>query len=89
MFGHLNHTLSIAVMRVYGLGKISYQQCGPPEAFYLGALGNVNISDALLQTAETIALYLCKSSPITGLDRPRGFQEVKVPRFHDNGTGWW
>jgi len=18
----------------------------------------------------------------------RGFQEVKVPRFHDNGTGW-
>jgi len=29
------------------------------------------------------------SSPITGLDRPRGFQEVKVPRFHDDGTGWW
>jgi hypothetical protein len=20
---------------------------------------------------------------------PRGFQEVKVPRVHDNGTGWW
>jgi hypothetical protein len=20
---------------------------------------------------------------------PRGFQEVKVHRFHDNGTGWW
>jgi len=19
----------------------------------------------------------------------RGFQEVKAPRFHDNGTGWW
>jgi len=19
----------------------------------------------------------------------RGFQEVKVPRFHDNDTGWW
>jgi len=29
------------------------------------------------------------SSPITDLDRPRGFQEVKVPRFRDNGTGWW
>ena len=26
------------------------------------------------------------SSPVTGLDRPRGFQEIKVPRFHDNGT---
>jgi hypothetical protein len=21
--------------------------------------------------------------------RPRGFQEVKFPRFRDNGTGWW
>ena len=23
------------------------------------------------------------------LEWPRGFQEVKVPRFHDNATGWW
>jgi hypothetical protein len=30
-----------------------------------------------------------KSSPVTGLEWPRKFQEVKVPRFHDNGTGWW
>jgi len=30
-----------------------------------------------------------KSSPVTGLEWPRGFQEVKIPRFHDNGTGWW
>ena len=30
-----------------------------------------------------------KSSPVTGLEWPRGLQEVKVPRFHDNGTGWW
>jgi len=29
------------------------------------------------------------SSPITGLEWPGGFREVKVPRFHDNGTGWW
>ena len=28
-------------------------------------------------------------SRITGLEWPRGFQEVRVPRFHDNGTGWW
>ena len=28
-------------------------------------------------------------SPVTGLEWPRGLQEVKVPRFHDNGTGWW
>ena len=30
-----------------------------------------------------------KAVPITGLDRPRGFEEVKNPRFRDNGTGWW
>jgi len=30
-----------------------------------------------------------KSSPVTSLEWPRGFQEVKVPRFRDNGTGWW
>jgi hypothetical protein len=23
------------------------------------------------------------------LEWPRGFQEVRVPRFHDNSTGWW
>jgi hypothetical protein len=28
-------------------------------------------------------------STVTGLKWPRGFQEVKVPGFHDNGTGWW
>jgi hypothetical protein len=22
-------------------------------------------------------------------EAPRGFQEVKVPRFYDNSTGWW
>jgi hypothetical protein len=25
-----------------------------------------------------------KSNPITGLDRPRGFQESEAPRFQDN-----
>ena len=31
--------------------------------------------------------YFCR--PVTGLEWSRGFQEVKVPRFRDNGTGWW
>ena len=30
-----------------------------------------------------------KSSPVTGPEGPRGFQEVNVPRFRGNGTGWW
>jgi len=38
---------------------------------------------------KTETLLPCKSSPVTGLEWPRGFQEVKVPSFHDNGTGWW
>jgi len=29
------------------------------------------------------------SSPVTGLEWPIGFQKVKVPRYHDNGTEWW
>ena len=28
-------------------------------------------------------------SPDTELEWPRAFQEIKVPRFHDNGTGRW
>ena len=28
-------------------------------------------------------------SAVTGLEWPWGFQEVKVHRSHDNGTGWW
>ena len=28
--------------------------------------------------------FIYKSNPITGLNRPRGFQDVEVPRFHDN-----
>jgi len=34
-------------------------------------------------------LLVKKNSPVTGREWPRGFQEVKVPRFHDNGTGCW
>jgi hypothetical protein len=26
---------------------------------------------------------------VKGKAVPEVFQEVKVPRFHDNGTGWW
>jgi len=28
-----------------------------------------------------------KSSPVTGLEWPRGFQEVKFPIFYDNNAG--
>jgi len=38
--------------------------------------------------ARDVLYSTVKSSPVTGLERPRGFQEIKVPRFRDNGTGW-
>jgi hypothetical protein len=40
-----------------------------------------------LTTAQDGGKVVSLSSPITGLEGPRGFQEVKVPRFLDNGTG--
>jgi hypothetical protein len=36
-----------------------------------------------------IRRYKGKAVPVTGLEWPRGFQEVNIPRFLDNGTGWW
>jgi len=55
---------------------------------------NVVISYLIVGIYIYIYIYIERerereSSPITGLGRPRGFQEVKVPRFRDNGTGWW
>jgi hypothetical protein len=44
---------------------------------------------AILGTGHYTHIKESKSCPVTGLEWPRGFQEVKVPRFHDNGTGRW
>ena len=41
------------------------------------------------QDGGKVITFNMQSSPVTGLEWPRGFQEVKVTRFHDNGTGWW
>jgi len=38
---------------------------------------------------QVLIQWVKQGSPVTGLEWPRGFQEVNVPRFHDNGTGWW
>jgi len=34
-------------------------------------------------------IHIQQQQSHSGLDRPRGFQEVKVPRFREKGTGWW
>jgi hypothetical protein len=49
----------------------------------------VNIILMIAVEADTSRQYKEGRSPGTGLEWPRGFQEVKVPRFHDNSIGWW
>jgi len=39
--------------------------------------------------ARILALSLNKNQSRYNPEVPRGFQEVKVPRLRDNGTGWW
>jgi len=55
------------------------------------AVASINAKFMIFTKAflNSAVIYYVKSSPVTGLEWPRGFQEVKVPRFHDNGTGWW
>jgi hypothetical protein len=70
---------------IYAWRGCGRKVAGPMEGRVTGRSG---WSHNRLWKGEALYIYI-KSSPITGLDRPRGFQEVKVPRFHDNGTGWW
>jgi len=38
---------------------------------------------------KNLVILVSKRSPVTGLEGPRWSLEVKIPRFRDNGTGWW
>jgi len=48
--------------------------------------GQQNIKNSTLQS---LRYRHGKDIPVTGLEWPRWFQEIKVPRLHDNGAGWW
>jgi hypothetical protein len=54
---------------------------------------NFSPTTSILISSPTVYLYdIVKGksvSTVTGLQWPSGFQEVKFPRFHENGTGWW
>jgi hypothetical protein len=61
-------------------------ECSKTSAFNIQTSGKYPEDNIpYLQHGES--LKTMKSSPVTGLEWPRGFQEVKVPRFLDNGTG--
>ena len=56
----------------------------------MGGLTKAGVQNRVYPKRVTsVRIYIKKSSPVTDLEWPRGLQEVKVPRFHDNGTGWW
>ena len=42
------------------------------------------VSGRLTKTSTAKQSKAKQSNPITDLERPRGFQEVEVPRFQDN-----
>ena len=59
----------------------------------ISVLNSAVVAFANLRVGYTVAIIYVrsnsKSSPVTDLEWPRGFHEVKVPRFRDNSTGWW
>jgi hypothetical protein len=61
-----------------------------PLQAWSGPEGSRNLRFAdFLTTAQDGGKDVSLSSPVTGLEWPRGFQEIKVSRFLDNGTEWW
>ena len=62
----------------------------PRQCFHMlySAQQHKDLTKALF-TFKMSCGFTVQISPIRGLEWPRGFQEVKAPRFHDNGRGWW
>jgi hypothetical protein len=50
--------------------------------------GNFRACPGLYRYCFTSSRATGKRNSFIGLEWPRGFQEVNVPTFHDNGTGW-
>ena len=43
----------------------------------------------MVNSGELVGKGKGKAVPLQAWSGPRGFQEVKIPRFHDNCIGWW
>jgi hypothetical protein len=62
--------------------SVPLQALSDPESFM-----KLTFPD-LMTTAEEGDTFVSPRSPVKNVEWHRGFQEIKVPRFHDNGTGW-
>jgi hypothetical protein len=59
--------------------------CAVSSAFLILSKANeFFVSGRLANTSKAEQCKAKQSNPITGLERPRGFQEVEAPRFQDN-----
>jgi len=97
MFPQTVHCISVQAYDRYYFGPRTYliqslfyplHHIHPSPAPQIGDLAT-EITFLISNLHRKTQMACFSSSPITGLEWPRGFQEVKVPRFHDNGTGWW
>ena len=75
------------VQKIKGWKPMSKRPIGRPKTRWeddvLEGIKSINVDNW-----KEVAQNRDKSSPVTGLDWPRGFQEIKFLGFHDNGTGW-
>jgi hypothetical protein len=81
------HLKRILVADMIGMNRIlRLKMCG--EILYPACTELLMVMNNYLFETQKKSKDKGKVVPITGL-RPRGFQEVKVPGFRDNGPGWW
>jgi len=75
---HISDFVAVLIIRMDPLMCSKYLPSHKSQAFGVLLVGKLSSFSPL-----------SKISPVTGLEWPRGFPEIKVPRFHDNGTGSW
>jgi len=84
---HLVSSLSLGDCSVHTLREDSrnlWSEQSPKESDDTRCCNNTTV----LLKMSIIMFETCKKVKQSRY-RPGGFQEVKVPRFRDNGTGWW
>ena len=82
-FHHFWHDvvqLTLSVLFQHHISKL-------PRYFITKVIAAVYCS--MIRWNVVLVLNTVKSTPVTGLEWTKGFQEFKVPRFYNNSTGWW
>jgi len=67
---------------------VQLQSLGAGPLSLAATVGGVRGEAGVRVNAGSYYCWVKVNQSVTGLEWPRGFQEFKVPRFHDKGTGW-